>query len=293
MEPINKASEYPPDWWRKPGVIEFLFREFRQFVIGLLISYSSNDVSTYRFYTGFLLENKEHLFWMTAGHIIDQIDQILQAGNKISSMRWFDGYPKEGAETIPINFHSLRKKSWISLGIDAGVIDISLLEKENILKNNLVNPMNKQIWDQVEQAKPEGYFVVGFPRIFNNYNERPAQKNKVLKSIRADYACIPLDKLAFPVNDPNTEFFDKPDAFYGQLIDQQLDPVDFVHSIQYMSGSPIFSIERTQEVNILYRLVGIQKKWLPESRRICAEPIGRIIQELNSWLEEEIKLKKP
>lgn len=285
MEPITKVSEYPSDWWKRPKSIEFLCGEFKKSVIGLLISYSTNNESPYQFYTGFLLEQKERLLWMTAGHIIDQIDQILEIGNNNLIMRWFDGCPIDGAESIPINYHSLHKKSWKCMGLDAGVIVISPLEKENILKNDRIKPLNTQAGFQIEPAKIEGYFVVGFPRIYNNYKERPAGINKVLKSIRADYTCIPLEKIPFPVNDLNTDFFDKPEAFYGQLIDKQLDPVDYVHDIKYMSGSPIFSIERTLDDKLLYRLVGIQKKWLPESRRICAEPFDKVIQELNFWIE--------
>jgi hypothetical protein len=284
MEPIKKVNEYPPDWWKRLSTIDFLIKEFRQYVIGLLISYSTDVKSHYKFYTGFLFEYKEYLLWVTAGHIIDQINENLLSGNRIQTMRWFDNYPNEDAGSIPINFRTMQTKSWNSLGLDAGAIIIKGLEKGNILTNKLVKPMNEQICDQIENAKPEGYYVVGFPRDFNNYEERPAKTNKVLKSLRADYAIIPLEKIPFQNNDPNKEFFNKPNAFYGQLIDEELDHINYVRDINYMSGSPIFTIERTHEEKLLYRVAGIQKKWLRGSRRICAEPITEVIKEIKSWL---------
>jgi hypothetical protein len=286
-------SNISNDWWKRPKEIELLFSEFKKPIIGLLISHSSVILSKYNFYTGFLIEYEDHLLWITAGHVIDEIEIILANEKETPIMRWFDGYPDINAASIPINFHKIRMNSWISSGLDAGVIDIAPLEREALLINKLIKPMNNKTCMRSEGVTPEGYFIVGFPRIFNIYNEKPAQGNKTLKSLQADYACIPLEKLEFPNDDPNTEFFDKPDSFYGQLIDKQLDPLSFVKDIQFMSGSPIFSIHRAEDERVKCRLVGILKKWLPETRRICAEPIDQVIQELNYWFEEENNNENP
>ena len=285
MEPENASSFFQDDWWQQPDVVSILYQQFKTHILGLLIS-GFSDTSDYEFYTGFLFRHREHLFWLTAGHIIDKIEFILSKKREKLIMRWFDGYPNENAGAIPINITSMKMKSWNKQNLDAGVIKLGYLEEQDLLANNSITPLDARIYLHKETAKPDGYFLIGFPRKYNQYHEKPFRNNKTKKSLRSDYACIPVEKIPIPIEDANLDFFNKPDAFYGQLLDEQLDPDNYLGSINYMSGSPIFSIERTKEGKFVYRLFGIQTKWLPESRRICAEPINKIINEFEMWLDE-------
>lgn len=273
------------DWWKHQNIVELLFAQFKQYLLGLLLSVSTGR-SQYEFFTGFLFWHRDRLFWITAGHVIDKIDNLLTDEKTKIILRWFDFYPNEHAGSIPLNFRSLRMKSWNTNNLDAGVIEIGYLEGLNLLHNNSIRPMDVQICINVENAKPEGYYLIGFPRSYNHYSERPQPNNKTLKSLGADYACIPVEKNNIPENDPNQDFFKNPCAFYGHLLDKQLAPNNYIENINYMSGSPIFSIERTQKNKFLYRLFGVQSKWLPISRRISAEPITKVINELNKWIDE-------
>lgn len=281
----NSNHELDNDWWKKPTIVELLFKEFKQYILGLLLSVSSSR-SQYEFFTGFLFWHRDHLFWMTAGHVIDNIEKILSDKKGEIIMRWFDFYPNENAGSIPLNLRSLRLKSWSTNNLDAGVIEIGFLEGVNLLRNNSIRPMDVQICMNVDNAQPEGYYLIGFPRAYNHYSERPQSNRKILKSLGADYACVPVEKIKIPENDPNQDFFENPDAFYGHLLDKQLAPNNYIDNINYMSGSPLFSIERTQEERFLYRLFGIQSKWLPMTRRIYAEPITKVVNVLNTWIDE-------
>ena len=281
----NSNLELHNDWWKEQTIVERLFTEFKQYILGLLLSASSSR-SQYEFFTGFLFWHRDHLFWMTAGHVIDRIENFLRDKKNKLIIRWFDFYPDENAGSIPINLSSIRMKSWSTNNLDAGFIEIGFLEGLNLLHNNSIRSMDVQICMNIDNAQPEGYYLIGFPRMYNNYSEKPQSNNKILKSLGADYACIPVEKISIPNDDPNQEFFENPDAFYGQLLDRQLAPNNYIDNINYMSGSPIFSIERTQEDRLLYRLFGIQTKWLPMTRRICAEPTTKIVNKLNLWIDE-------
>ncbi len=285
MRQRNSSIELDKDWWKGPTIVEHLFKEFKQYILGLLLS-SPSSRSPYEFFSGFLFGHRDHLFWMSAGHVIDKIENFLRGNSNKLIIRWFDFYPDENAGSIPINVKSIRMKSWSSINLDAGFIEIGFLEGLNILQNNSMKLLDVQICKNIDNAQPEGYYLIGFPRAYNNYSENPQSNNKILKSLGADYACIPLERIIIPNNDPNQEFFENPDAFYGQLLDKQLAPNNYIDNINYMSGSPIFSIERTQEDRLLYRLFGIQIKWLPMTRRICAEPITKIVKNLNFWVDE-------
>lgn len=72
-------------------------------------------------------------------------------------------------------------------------------------------------------------------------------------------------------------FYDAPDAFYGQLVDQQLVPINYLDDINYISGYPIFSIESIHDKKFLYRLFGIPYTWLLNTRRLCAKSIIKIL----------------
>jgi hypothetical protein len=67
------------------------------------------------------------------------------------------------------------------------------------------------------------------------------------------------------------DFWDHPTSFYGRIIDQA--DGDDLARIEGMSGGPLFSIERTPEGRMKFRLFGVQSSWLPEKRIIRAESL--------------------
>ena len=279
----DKVRNLPSDWWQHASVVQGLIKYFKSHIVGLLLGGSINKTYQYYLYTGFILNHKENFLWLTAGHVIENITAVLSSTNfSLSVIRWLDGYDVAGAESFPVNVANLRMKSWVSEGLDFGVIAFSDLEKQIISANKNISVMNEKIWKNLNKASPEGYYVIGYPRIWNIYKETPIESNKVLRSIKADLACLPLEPIS-PVANAEDPFWDKKNAFYGKII-KYPDLEDFrIDDIVGMSGGPILSIERTSESKFAYRLVGIQVKWKPEMKIICAEPIESIALALSKW----------
>ena len=100
MEKENFDLELQDSWWKNQSIVELLFKQFKQYLLGLLLSVPS-DRSNYEFFTGFLFWHRDHLFWITAGHVIDKIDNFLNDENHKLIIRWFDFYPNENAGSIP------------------------------------------------------------------------------------------------------------------------------------------------------------------------------------------------
>ena len=281
----TKIDNLPQDWWQNIQTAEALTNQFKKHIVGLLIDGSINDKSQHFLYTGVLLEYEERMLWLTAGHVIDNIQKVLNHSEfKISIMRWLDDYDVPGAKSIPINYSNLDMLSWTSKGIDFGVINISPLEKQCLLANNDTIPINSEIWKNLKHASPEGYYIVGYPRIWNNYNEQRLEGNKILKSIWTNIACIPILPILAPSDTKSDPFWKNDNGFYGQILNYP-DMQEFqVEDIAGMSGGPVFSIERTPSSQLAYRLAGIQVAWKPSSGIIRAEPIDIIESMLKSWL---------
>jgi hypothetical protein len=281
----DQVRNLPPDWWQRVSTVDALVKHFKTHIVGLLFGGSTKGTFQYFVFTGFLLDHNDELLWLTAGHVIDNITAALNSPDfSLSVMQWLDGYDVPGAESVPVNVPQLRMKSWTSIGLDFGAIALPLLEKHNILANKQLTVMNEIIWKNLKEASPEGYYVIGYPRIWNDFKETPAEGNKVLRSIKADIACLPLQLVSPPSGSDKDAFWDNRNAFYGQIV-RFPDMTNFrIDDIVGMSGGPILSIERTPEAKFAYRLAGIQVGWKPESEIVRAEPIDAIASVLADWL---------
>lgn len=281
----DQVRNLPPDWWQRASTVDVLLKWFKTHIVGLLFGGSSKGVFQYFLFTGFLLNRDGELLWLTAGHVIDNISTVLNAKDfSLSVIRWLDGYEVPGAEAIPVNVSQLRMKSWTSIGLDFGAIALPLLEKLNLQANNQVTVMDERIWRNLKHASPEGYYVIGYPRIWNDFKETPTEGNRVLRSLKANLACLPIQPVHPPADADNDPFWYNEGAFYGKVLRFPDMPAFKVEDIAGMSGGPILSIERTPEAQFAYRLVGIQVKWKPDSEIVCAEPVDKIASVLSDWL---------
>jgi hypothetical protein len=284
--PEEMLRDLLPDWWQQARTVEELFKWFKTFLIGLLVGGQAGEKFQYFMYTGFLLEYNGKVLWLTAGHVIDNLSQALSSPNfSLSVMRWIDDFDVPGAEAIPVNHSQLKMKSWTSDGLDLGAIIIPFLESQNLLANNNVSIMEERVWKNLMQGSPEGYYVIGFPRTWNELNEKPIEGNKILRSIKADLACLPIKNIKPPINMEDDSFWKKQEAFFGELLPFPDAPNLKVENIEGMSGGPILSIERTEDHKIAIRLVGIQSSWKPTLGIVRAEPIEAIVDVLSKWEE--------
>ena len=274
----KEIMDLPDEWWRYASTCRVLSGWFIRHLLGLFLSVEERGQIRHGVLTGFLLHYQDILLWVTAGHVINGINERLSNPNiKVLRMRWLDGCEIPGAESIPVHNRNLKMFSTLkSDGIDFGVAAITGLDAENILRNNRVQTMTEQIWKNLHLAQPEGYYVLGFPEEWFEVQEDRLPDNKILGSAQANLACLPVKRIDYRGFSHTKEFWDDPGAFYGQVLPFADEPGYQPKSITGMSGGPVFSIERTA-AEILYRLVGIQRSQDKDERLIRAEPIQRIV----------------
>jgi hypothetical protein len=268
----------PDDWWRYAAVSKDLADWFSRHLLGLLLEVEVGDKTHCRVYTGFLLDYQEYLWWVTAGHVIERVGEISSNPHmKIRRMRWLDGYEVPGAESIPVDDRDLQTFSALDRGLDVGMALIPTLDAMNIVSNNRVRIMTEQAWKNIHLARPEGYYILGYPKEWVEVVETPLSGNRMRFSLRADLACLPVRRIEHRGPHRTKEFWNDPDAFYGEIlpfVDAQVyQPNDIVG----VSGGPLLSIERTSDGHLLYRLFGIQRSWDRDERLIRAEPIHRFV----------------
>jgi hypothetical protein len=79
--PEEMIRNFPSDWWQHARAIEELIKWFRTFIIGLLVGGAIKGEFRYFLYTGFLLYHKDKILWLTAGHVLDNLSQVLSSEN--------------------------------------------------------------------------------------------------------------------------------------------------------------------------------------------------------------------
>lgn len=281
----NNMRALPPLWWQRYRAVEILQERLQQHIVGLLLSGTLNYEPQYYFYTGLLLQHGDILVWITAGHNIDNILDALNTREfKISQMCWLDGYEHSAAAAIPVTHRTdLVMKSWLSENLDLGAIVLPLLDAEALRSNAKNEVFQQRIGDGRVQADLEGYYVVGYPRVWNDHKKTPEGGNKVRMSIAPQLACLPVEPMVWQANESESEFWSTPDDFYGHLI-KYPDVVDFkIEDIKGMSGGPVIGLFNSEDGRLGYRWVGIQSQWLPDSAIVRAIPVDKISMALERW----------
>jgi len=268
----------PHDWWRSAEVCRVLSDWFSRHLLGLYTAYDVDGTRTHRVDTGFLLSHREMLFWATAGHVIDEVSEILRSPRcRVVQMMWGDGCDIAGAQSVLVHDRNLLTYSALGSGIDFGVAAIVGLDAENIVAGGRVVAITEEIWRNIESANPDGYYLIGYPATWVAATSSVDGGGSVRWSIQADLSCIPLCRVEGPPRDAPEYRARDEGAFYGRLL-PVLDGEGYQPgSIKGMSGGPVLSVERDPDGSVRYRLFGIQSSWWSRSRVIRAEPIHRIV----------------
>jgi hypothetical protein len=284
MDNEPKLEDLPNNWWQQLSTCQVLADWFSHHLVGLFFSVQIDGHHQQCVYTGLILNYENNLLWATAGHVIDQISNLLfDSRINIWAMRWLDGCEIPGAESIPVHNRNFDMFSATKFGIDFGVVRIIGLDAENMLRNEHIQLITEQAWKNPHLGKPEGYYVVGYPEEWIQYKEKQLSDNQVFNSFRANVACLPVRQIEYMGGSyPNKEFWSDPEAFYGQLVPfddgSQYQPT----SVKGMSGGPLFSIERDPSDRIRYRFIGIQRSEDKENRFIRVEKVQKIFGLMDS-----------
>lgn len=286
---LKLSLKLPDDWWRTLHTIDVLINWFRRYLIGLFIEVQSGNQIQQAMFSGFLLKYRGYLLWVTAGHVIDELINLLEDDIfTFRTMHWADNFSVEGAESIPMHKRDLQNVSvsFTQLDIDFGFVFLMGLDRENLLRNDKTNIMDSIGWKNLHAANPEGYYILGYPREWTKYEGRIEQNKRMLNTFEAMPACLPISRISYTPSHNQTPFWSDPDAFYGRIESFSDGSPHPLSDINGMSGGPLLSIERTESGEMRYRLVGIQRSWDQDEQIIRAEPIQRVVMHLDYILDE-------
>ena len=283
-EARRRMLDLPSDWWQTAQATYSLLQWFKLHIVGLLLAGSVDHQFQYSFYTGFLLEHTNRLLWLSAGHVVEEIESALSSDRfRVSQFCWLDNYEDPKAPAVPVHRRDMPMHSWKQSSLDLGVVLPSLLDTGNLLRNEKLQLMEERVWRNLAQANPEGFYAIGYPRPWTTHTQKQVSPTQALHSLRADLACLPLAETTSPAPPPDDRWLDTA-AFYGKILPFPDMPDFEVDDIKGMSGGPVLSVERNKDGRIVYRLVGIVQSWYPSQGIVRAEPIARVAETIEAWL---------
>ncbi len=278
-------STWPKDYWRSGMVAAQLSHEFGDHVIAIGIAFTFDKQAHYEWFSGFLVVIDDRLLWLTAGHVVDRILELRDSqAVRIDYVSWNDNYPDAAAAEVPFPLQALA--AYKDTEMDFGAVLIRPCFADPLLANPNVRPMTPEFWYGHTDAKPEGYYVVGFAERFCNFRLIGREGPRENYTAAAHLLCLPMEPIDRPSSPEPADFWDDPHALYGQLVPfkEGVSPEN-QSSIKGMSGGPVLSIEREGDGRLLKRLFGIQSAWLPESRIVRAVSIGSAVKAMVKWLQ--------
>lgn len=278
-------SQLPSDWWQRRVALDYLIKsKLSHHMIGLELDGTvGQDVHSY-LYTGFILEYKQHRLWVSAGHVIDEIRQVLNTRTfNVTKMAWLDGYQVSQADEILVYDRNLYLESWYTTGVDMGVVILSATDADAIFSNKKLAPITKDGWTSHEKTVIEGYLAAGFPRNLRNTLRKKATGTLAEIPIDARITGFPIRRTSWQISPTYDEFWDDSTAFYGEILPYPDYPDEGVGDIGRMSGSPLFSFSTNDQGRVVYYLAGVLKTW-DHRRTIRVVPIQKIIKAIDEWI---------
>lgn len=257
---------------------ERVFRSIgRHFVtLSCVASPPGSHYESLHVYSGFLIEVSGLWLYVTAGHVLREIESALDAGYKLSVWRLDDqtaGNSFEG-KAIPIDFDIDR---WIVLedeeiGLDYAALPLDDLYRLGFEAGN-ASPFGKRSWgDHV--ARADHWVVVGLPNETVDYDGESTIQGRVVVA------------LLEPTEPPRMAGARKENKFYARLKDGY---EEYVTNIQGMSGGPIVALTNANN-EWRYAVIGVQSGWYSSIRTISACPISSFGSALEALVDETIEL---
>lgn len=220
-------------------------------------------------FSGFLIDALGAWFFVTAGHILRDINTVIDAGYKFDTWRFDDQTSRLEDPMPPIPF-DFSIEDWVVIYDKVKGLDYAVLALDDFYIRQLLaggaEPIRKNAWGDYIQDH-DFWAIMGIPSESVTYDG--------VTELTAKFSVIPLEETDPPPNaDQRSE-----NSFYARL-----DPSSNVKDIDGMSGGPIFTLKKI-EGKWVYHVIGVQSGWYPQSRVIFACPIKPLFLEIEELVE--------
>ena len=258
--PANDQPDNPAaDWWLDDQVRQVLADEFQKHMLGLGVVYRTEGVVHTALVTGFVIEREGFLLWITAGHCIEDLQELAADPNhKIISTRWYDPPDDLSGIGLPTPLSEMAWRRGVTEEFDVGVVFLRGHEVDLLRANKSFSPMGAEMWTNCLASAPEVMFVVGYAEQWIEATPfRAGGQDGV--TMRAGMAVVPVVKVLNPDDHAGEgAFWSRKSCIYANVhLGTAADP-HFLQSVKGMSGGPVLSVNRMADGGIETRLWGIQ-----------------------------------
>lgn len=261
---ISPEATIGPDFRR------LIFEMFGRHFVSLLVCYRPKTgpdagKEKCRNYSGFILTIRGIWHLVTAGHILEGLENAMHSGEvEITRSYLLDSYGSERVTDLPnpIDFADIPKTYLYDneAGLDFGLL---LLRPyyQRLLEANKILPFSEIDWVK-QPSRFEALFMLGLPFQFNPGDVRP-------EGITIEPALIRVVQLDGPPADlPEAKETPYP-RFWGRI-----PGMIGLSDIDGMSGGPIYGLAYDKDRNLRYWAVAIQSGWFKKSGIVAANPVS-------------------
>lgn len=235
--------------------------------------------------SGFVITVRSIWFFITAGHILQDLKSRLRVGRRIMKSRLFaDLASKKTSQAVPFTLGDTPQWYINSEGVDYAVIPLRPGFVRPLIADGIL-PLTETSWNDCPD-KADDYFLLGFPSQAKTVS---IASNGIKGTVNISVGC-PLLPI-FPVSDPpstlkcsNARFYAKVPIVGGivQGIQTKLTDIDG------MSGGPIFAIKWIDSKNIRYWVIAVQSGWLRSERTLAACPILPLVNAIEQSIDDHL-----
>jgi len=226
-------------------------------------------------FSGFVVEILDEWFYITAGHILQDLRAAKRAGARFDAWRFGDqlaGNAFNGA-AVPYEFDD---DKWLALDDRSAGIDYAAGHIPSFYRRQLeaggVTAIDKSAWSDHVSAS-DHWALVGVPSESVEYDGKTV--------ITARIILVPLVPAAAPAAagvKAENQFYAKPAEDSGPYFK---DPDGF-------SGAPVFSLSYVGD-RWLYNVIGVQSAWYESSGTLAVCPFTSFAQSIEDELAQAMK----
>jgi len=265
----------PHGWWKQFWVANHLGAWFRRHLTSLQVVIGHEGKPYTGVYTGFLLERRGALFWVTAAHCLDDIEQ--HRLNPALAACWVDNHKDDAARSIPVvDAASMLDGGLKAPARDVGVLQPSKHEARLFRANPDYHPLDDVAWQGKGSITPDGLYVLGYPDEWRTDLQTETAETYDLM-FTAALASLPMVERLSP-DYGSGDFWGRTNCIYGRVALPDGSPGPALKKIDGMSGGPVLSVQWVPGKGVVYHLFGVQSSWLPDSRIVRAEPIEAVVE---------------
>ncbi|GMU35674.1 MAG: hypothetical protein HS101_00075 [Planctomycetia bacterium] len=227
------------------------------------------------------MRTRRYWFLVTAGHVLDEIEEERRSGIQIDSFRLWDGWSTEAVDRhfVPFAFDDAPKYCLRGEGLDYGLIQL----RENyvdLISANGVVAIGEEHFQKTWPDEFEAYVMIGTAA---NTVSLEACGDRSTMLTQTTYV-IHLEK----VTDIPDELRTSNPRFCGRLLISESSPMwsAIGQNIRGMSGGPVLGIRRGRE-GMAYWIVGVQSGWLPSRRIIAACDFQSFARHIAAAIEQQ------